>query len=114
MTTQLGFADVGVDPLHFHTVQGFAHAPDHETILSGHLTREAARSMLLDHRHEVLSYEDQYGSEVNETSVTPDRIEYGETPDEDFQIGWLAIVECSRWDCRQQAVEQDKQDEQVA
>ena len=107
MTTQLGFADVGVDPLHFHTVQSFKEGPEYDTILSSHMTREAARSMLLYFQDEVLRYEYIYGAEVKETSVTPDRIGYGETPDEENQIGWLGIVECTDWTCRKLAKEED-------
>ena len=108
MTIQLGLADVGVDPTHWHILQGFKDVPDplNEILVNSHTSLDDARSMLLHYRHEVLGYEHSYGVEVVEKSVTDDRIDYADFNNEDFQLGWLRIEKCDRWDCRELALEE--------
>ena len=97
MTTQLGFADVGVDPKHYHTVQSFqGMGPEGDVLLSGHIEQQEARDQLvaLEGRRPD-QYEWQFGIDVMVKSrrISPTIVEYVEDiEDEDFQLASLIRI----------------------
>lgn len=117
MVAQLKLTDWGADPTHYHVLQGFydeSYEPpkdgdpwqDHELHLSSHLALPDAREQLRDFRMEVEGYVYTQGVDMEVKDASDDRINYEPTEYEEFQLGWMRIEPCERWDCRQLAIEE--------
>lgn len=93
--TQLGFGAIGVDPTHWHVVQGFTASenPD-EVRLSDHRTQEKARDQL---SYDVI--EVGYAEDVDPTSSTEDRADFDVSSVTGFSLGWIRVADCDDWSC---------------
>ena len=104
---QLGFADVGVNPTHWHVVQGFRDDDRFEeglspyrsleTLCSNHLTQEQAISQLQAWISETEYFEGRVP--VTPVAVDGDRADYDQGTEEDCAEYWLRVVRCESFAC---------------
>ena len=112
MNPQLGFADIGVDPAHWHVVQGFrdeeryeaglAPYAVYETLLSNHLSQEDAQRQMRDWAAET-----EYTEGLVASAVADDRIDYYHGIDDDSAEWWISVIHCDDFGCFKSCHDED-------
>lgn len=92
MTTQLAFDDLGVNPAHWHIVQGQGRKVD--AICSNHIEEPKAQDQLSAWIAEL-----EYHEGLEASALTADRADFAHGTDPDTEAWWLQIVPCDDWGC---------------